>query len=72
MAVGRIVRAAVHHHQAGARHLLHQMGHAALVVWRALAPGEEVFNDQILIYSQKQKVALDKLLVPRSLLTWAQ
>ncbi|MGE0490671.1 MAG: hypothetical protein AB7S38_15810 [Vulcanimicrobiota bacterium] len=44
---------------------------AALVVWRGLAPGEEVFNDEILIASQQQKVALEKLLVPRSLLGWA-
>lgn len=44
----------------------------ALVVWRGLAPGEEVFNDEILIASQKQKVALEKLFVPRSLLAWAQ
>lgn len=39
--------------------------------WRALIAGEEVYNDDILIRSQKEKVSLSRLLVPHTLLDWA-
>jgi hypothetical protein len=46
-------------------------GLTVLAMWLAIAPGEEVFNDRILIYSQKQKAKLNELLLPHSLASWA-
>lgn len=43
-----------------------------LALWLALAPGEEVFNDRILISAQKQKVRFEHLLIPERLADWAR
>lgn len=44
---------------------------AALALWLALAPGEEAFNDRVLISAQKQRVGLPQLAWPGALAEWA-
>lgn len=39
-------------------------------LWRALIGGEEVFNDEILIRSQKEKASLLRLMIPYRLSDW--
>ncbi len=43
---------------------------ALLCLWRSLVGGEEVFNDDILIRSQKEKASLARLLIPHRLSDW--
>lgn len=43
---------------------------ALVCLWRALIGGEEVFNDDILIRSQKEKASLARLVIPHRLSDW--